>query len=269
MSDNAGCCSAASSLGNKLRDLMRPGHWLRAVVFVLLASGIAPHNAAATSVSPIQLELTAAGPSSRAQVKVTNSNQAPLALEASLKRMELDENGRQSLSEAGADFLIFPPQAVVAPGVTQVFRVEWVGAPDLPESQSFLLSLSQIPLKNAKGQSTVQVIMSMGVLVNVAPFKGAPQIKLIGTDVEVEKSGKRRAAITVENPSRVHALLRDATIRLSNGSWSQTLSPVDFGQLVGAGLLQPGKRRRFTLPIDLPASVKAVQADIDYRPKLP
>jgi P pilus assembly chaperone PapD len=269
MSNNTGCLSAASLLGTKQRYLMRPAHWLHFAVVVLLAAGIAPRHATATSVSPIQLEMTSAGPSSRAQVKVTNSNQAPLALEASLKRMELDESGRQSLSEAGAEFLIFPPQAMVAPGVTQVFRVEWVGAPDLSESQSFLLSLAQIPLKNAKGQSTVQVIMSLGVLVNVAPFKGTPQIKLIGTDVEVEKSGKRRPAITVENPSRVHALLRDATIRLSNGSWSQTLSPVDFGQLVGAGLVQPGKRRRFTLPIELPPSVKAVQADIDYRPKLP
>jgi fimbrial chaperone protein len=242
---------------------------LASVVVVLFTAAVGTDRASATSVSPIQLEMTSAGSASRAQVKVTSSSQTPLALEASIKRMELDEDGRQSLSEAGADFLIFPPQAMVPPGVTQVFRVEWVGAPDLPESQSFLLSLSQIPLKNPKSQSTVQVIMSLGVLVNVAPFKGTPQIKLVGTAVQLEKTGKRQPTITVENPSRVHALLKDATIRLSNGSWSQTLSPADFSQMVGAGLVQPGKRRRFTLPIELPASVRAVQADIDYRPKLP
>jgi hypothetical protein len=33
--------------------------------------------------------------------------------------------------------------------------------------------------------------------------------------------------------------------------------------------VQPGKRRRFTLPIELPPSVRSVQADIDYRPKQP
>src|SRR5438128_6924773 len=164
---------------------------LALVVVVLFTAAVGTDRASATSVSPIQLEMTSAGSASRAQVKVTSSSQTPLALEASIKRMELDEDGRQSLSEAGADFLIFRPQAMVPPGVTQVFRVEWVGAPDLPESQSFLLSLSQIPLKNAKGQSTVQVIMSLGVLVNVAPFKGIPQIKLVNTGIEVN-TGKRQ-----------------------------------------------------------------------------
>jgi len=240
-----------------------------ALVGVVIAAAFAPVGAAATSVSPIQVEMASAGSASRTQVKVTNSGQTPLALEASVKRMDLDEGGNQTLSRAGDEFLIFPPQAMVAPGVTQVFRVEWVGAPDLPESQSFLLSLSQIPLKNARGQSTVQVIMSMGVLVNVAPFKGVPQVRLVGTGVEVAKTGKRQPTITVENPTRVHALLKEATIRVSSGSWSQTLSSTDFSQMVGAGLVQPGKRRRFTLPIELPPSVRSVQADIDYRPKQP
>jgi P pilus assembly chaperone PapD len=200
---------------------------------------------------------------------VSNSSQAPLALETTVQRMDLDENGRQTLSKAEADFLIFPPQAMVVPGATQVFRVEWVGEPELPESRSFLLSLAQIPLKNAKAQSTVQVIMSMGVLINVAPPKGVPQIRVVDVGIESGSGGRRQPTITVENPSQVHALLKDATIRVSQGSWSKTLSPTDFSQMVGAGLVQPGKRRRFTLPIDLPASVKAVQADVDYRPKQP
>ena len=117
-----------------------------ALVGVVVAAVFTPVGAAATSVSPIQVEMASAGSASRTQVKVTNSGQTPLALEASVKRMDLDEGGNQTLSRAGDEFLIFPPQAMVAPGVTQVFRVEWVGAPDLPESQSFLLSLSQIPL---------------------------------------------------------------------------------------------------------------------------
>ena len=37
--------------------------------------------------------MTSAGSASRTQVKVTNSGQAPMALEATVKRMELDEYG--------------------------------------------------------------------------------------------------------------------------------------------------------------------------------
>ena len=131
--------------------------------------GLMAVPALATSVSPIQLEMISAGPASRQQVRISNSSQAPLALEVTVQRMELDENGHQTFAKAESEFLIFPPQAMVAPGATQAFRVEWVGEPELSDSQSYLLSLSQIPVRNAKGQSTVQVVMSMGVLINVAP----------------------------------------------------------------------------------------------------
>ena len=114
--------------------------------------------------------------------------------------------------------------------------------------------------------------MSFGVLINVAPAKGTPQVKLVGTGIDTvgdKKATQRRPTITVENASNVHALLQDATIRLSSGSWSQTLSPGDFAQKVGMGLVQPGKRRKFTLPFDVPASVTTLQASIDYTPKRP
>jgi hypothetical protein len=74
----------------------------------------------------------------------------------------------------------------------------------LPESQSFLLSQSQIPLKDAKSQSTVQVIMSFGCAGQCGTVQRQPRkIKLVGTAVAVEKTGKRQPTITVENPSRV------------------------------------------------------------------
>lgn len=231
---------------------------------------IGSSQAWATSVSPIRLEMAAAGPKSRAQVTITNSSQVPMALEAVVRGMELDEAGKQTLSRAGDEFLIFPPQAMVPPGGTQVFRVEWLGEPGLSASKTYQLSLSQIPVKSTKSQSIMQVVMSFGVLINVAPAQGAPQVRIIGTSVASgDKPGSKQPIITVENTGRVHALLQDATIRLSNGTWSQTLSSHDFAQKVGMGLVQPGKRRKFVLPLKLPAAMGSFQADIDYNPKRP
>jgi fimbrial chaperone protein len=246
---------------------MRSTH-LTALAAALLALCFAG-PAAATSVSPIQLEMTSAGSASRTQVTVNNTSQAPLTLEATLRRMELGENGEQTLESANQDFLIFPPQALVPPGGTQVFRVQWVGEPRLGASQSFLMSLTQIPVKFPQNQAAVQVVMSFGVLINVAPPQGVPELKLIGTGITVEKPGKHHPTITVENNTAVHALLQQATIKLSSGSWSRTLSPAEIGQKVGSGLVQPGKRRKFTLPVELPDGVTSVRANIDYRPKRP
>jgi P pilus assembly chaperone PapD len=239
---------------------------LSAVALFILA---ATSPATATSVSPIQLEMTSAGPASRSQVTITNTGQGPLALEAKLQRMELSENGEQRFSGGGEEFLIFPPQAMVPPGGTQVFRVQWVGEPRLEKSQSFRLALSQVPVKLPKGQAAVQVVMSFGVLINVAPPQGVPELKLVGTGVAVEKPGKHHPTITVENGTPVHALLQHATIKLSSGSWSQTLTPAEIGQKVGAGLVQPGQRRKFKLPVDLPPGVTSVQASLDFKPQRP
>jgi fimbrial chaperone protein len=245
---------------------MRSKRWRVRVSALLLVLWIP--QAHATSVSPIQVELASAGAKARSQVTASNTGQAPLALEAIVQRIDLDEAGKQTLSRAGDDFLIFPPQAMVPPGGTQVFRVEWLGGPDLAQSKSYQLTLSQIPVKTGKNQSVVQVVMSFGVIINVAPAQGSAQVKVIGTGVATgEKPGMRLPTITVENSGKAHALLKDATIRLSNGGWSQTLSSHDFNQKVGMGLVQPGKRRKFTLPIELPANITNFQAEVDYRPK--
>lgn len=236
---------------------------------LVLATMAMTHDCFATSVSPIQLEMVSVGPSSRSQVTITNSSSAPLALETSLSRLELGENGEQKLTKAGDEFLILPAQVMVPPGATQVFRIQWMGAPNLPASRSYRMGLTQIPVKMPKTQAAVQVVMSFGVLINVAPPQGQPELKLVGTGIAVEKPGKNHPTITVENSTSVHALLQQATVKLSSGSWSQTLSPTEIGQKVGAGLVQPGQRRRFTLPVDLPPGVTSVQASVDYRPKRP
>ena len=131
------------------------------------------------------------------------------------------------------------------------------------------MSITQLPVKMAPSQSAVQVVVSFGVVVNVAPPQGAPELKLIGTGIVTDSRGKRHPTITVENTARVHALLQNATIQLSGGSWSQTLTPSMINQSIGIGLVQPGKRRRLVLPLDLPDDVKSVQASLELRSKRP
>jgi P pilus assembly chaperone PapD len=69
----------------------------------------------------------------------------------------------------------------------------------------------------------------------------------------------------VKNPGNSYAKLVDATIKLSSGSWSKTLTPEQLQQTMGVGLIQPGKTRRFLLPVDLPEGVTNITASIDYK----
>jgi P pilus assembly chaperone PapD len=224
--------------------------------------------ASAMSVQPIQIEMSSAGSQGRAQITVTNDSKDPLPVELTIQKLALNEGGDRTLSKAPDNFLIFPPQALIKPGSSQVFRLQWVGEPLLSASESYMMSVNQVPVKLPAGQNAVQIVMSFGVVINVAPPKGLPELKLVGTGVEADKkTGKRHPTITVENPTAVHALLPQSTIRLTGGSWSHTLAQTELREKVGIGLVQPGKRRRFVLPVELPANVSSVQASLDFKPK--
>jgi fimbrial chaperone protein len=235
-------------------------------LLTVLAISVAPwtvSTAQALTVSPVQVEMTSAGGKARATVTVINNSTAPLPIEAVVQRMTLDENGRAQTSKAADEFLLMPPQAMIAPGATQNFRIQWLGEPMLAESQSFFIFFNQVPVKQPAGQSAVQVVMSMGVMVNVAPPQGQAGLKVVTTGVATDAKGMRHPTITVQNPTKVHALLPEANIRLSSGGWSQTVPPGLLSETIGSGLVQPGKQRRFILPVDLPANVSSVQASVD------
>ena len=223
--------------------------------------------ALAMTVTPTQLEMVSTGSASRAQITVVNNGAAPLPVEVVIQRAALDETGLPKTSKAGDEFLVMPPQALIAPGATQNFRVQWLGNPLIESSESFLVYMNQIPVKLPQGKSAVQVVMSMGVMVNVAPPRGVPRLQIVETGVMTDTHGRRHPTITVQNLSNVHALLPQATVYLASGSWSQTLTPGFLSEKIGIGLVQPGKRRKFVLPADVPADVTTLQASLDFRPK--
>lgn len=244
------------------RDYIARLSALAAAIFVAWA----PDGARAMSVSPTHVELRSAGSESRAQVVVRNDSNAPLPVEASLKRLVVDRNGKSRATAPSDDFLVFPPQTLIPPGASQVFRITWVGEPLLDSSQSYQLTLSQIPVRLNTSNNRVQVVMAFGVVINVAPPRGQAQLDLIGAGLTRSAKGGRNPVITVRNPSRVHALLPKSTIRLAGEGWSTTLTPSFLDQNVGIGLVQPGKERRFVLPVEVPASVRRVRASLAFKP---
>jgi fimbrial chaperone protein len=222
----------------------------------------------AMSVSPVEVEMTSAGSKSHAQITVVNEGADPLPVEAVLQTLSLSEHGEKKLADAGDEFLVFPPQAMIAPGGVQVFRMQWVGEPEISTSKSFLMSLNQIPVRMEGRRSSVQILIGLGVVINVAPPTGQSKIRLLETGVVRDAlSGKRHPTIRVENISNVHAMLSRSTIHVSGGGWSATIPPGQLQTKLGIGLIQPRRSRTFTLPIDLPPDVGGVTASIDYSSK--
>jgi P pilus assembly chaperone PapD len=122
-------------------------------------------------------------------------------------------------------------------------------------------------VKPPKGTSGIQIVMSFGVTVNVAPLGGRADIVVMGAAPAKGKDGKRLAALTVKNPGNMHAYLQKSSIRLSGAGWSAEMTPGEIAQKVGLGIVQPGKQRRFILPVEVPSGVSEIQASVELRPE--
>jgi fimbrial chaperone protein len=222
-------------------------------------------TAQAMSVSPMVIDMTTVGKNNHSQLSVLNDSAKPLPVEIIISRIDMTEDGKLVPKPAGDEFLIFPPQAMVAPGATQVFRVQWVGN-ELKISKTYSFSVNQVPVKLPKSKSGVQVVFNFGCIVNVAPIKGKSAIKLLTSTTYQDEKGKKHPQITVKNPGTIYAKLTDSTIKLAGGSWSQTLTPAQLRETMGIGLIQPGKTRKFKIPVDLPSGVTNITANINYVP---
>ena len=90
-------------------------------------------------------------------------------------------------------------------------------------------------------------------------------MRLVDSGVHTTQ-GQRKPYIIVENPAPVHALLKDAAVTLKGDGWSTTLAQGSMQDVLGTGLVQPGRKRVFVLPVTVPANVTRITASVDYRP---
>ena len=139
----------------------------------------APDSAEAMKVRPLVLEMKSAGREARSTLQVINDGANQLPVEIVVYQMELDENGEQTTTEAGDNWLIFPPQSMVPAGSSQTFRIQWVGDPEIPQSRSYIFSVNQVPVQMPEGQSGVQVVFNFAAIVNLAPPRGESALELV------------------------------------------------------------------------------------------
>ena len=234
-------------------------------VLVLLAFSCAI-PAQAMSVEPLVLDVAAVGNTSSGSFKVGNEGATAFPVEIDISRMEIGSRGELRYEKADRDFIIYPPQANIPKGGAQVFRVQWIGDPMIKSSRNYRLSVAQVPVKLPKEVSGIQVSMSFSVIVSVSPAQESAALAVTSATLS-DVNGKRAATLQIKNNGLRHAYLRNAVISLAGGGWSTKLSPHEVEQKIGLGIIQPGKERRFLLPVEVPGNVSDITASIDYQPE--
>lgn len=240
--------------------------YLLATLYCALLTLCGLNEAQALGVTPLVLELSSGAANRSAQIVVNNDSAAPTPIEIRAFRAELDESGHVQLAQAPSDFIIFPPSKILAPHSKQVFKVQWAGAP-LAKSHTYALVVDQLPVAMPNSASGLQVVFNFEVIANVSPPSGTRSLDVLSSSI-VTVNGKRFASLLLSNPGNVHAKLSDANVTLQSGSWSKLVGSADLQQRLGVAIVQPGKKRRFVIPVELPANATSVSAQISYEKAL-
>ena len=233
----------------------------------LLAAAFAPaRKADAMTVLPVILDLSATGRGMSQVITVENTFTNPLPVEMRIEGLTFDEKGAHGDGKDPGDLLVFPPSALIQPGQTQTFRVQYVGDPDLKQSKHYYVTVAQLPVKLAEGQSAIQILYNFQVLVSVAPAGVKPDLHVTGAEIGKNADGKPVPIITVVNDSNAHGYLSRGRLRITEKDasgkqiFSRTIPGPEIQQTIGFGLVTAGQTRRMTVPVVLPSDGGTVEA---------
>jgi P pilus assembly chaperone PapD len=190
-------------------------------------------------------------------IAVENTFSTPLHVELKVEELIANASGFAGTGKDSEDLLVFPPQAIIQPGQTQAFRVQYVGDPELARSKHYYVTIAQLPVQRTEGQPAIQVLYNFQVLVSVSPQKAAPALKIDRAEVAATEGGRPAVALTVSNAAIGHGYLSQGRLRLvqkdrAGKRLSETaLSGPEIQQSIGYGLIAGGQTRRVLVPVQL------------------
>lgn len=230
--------------------LLRKGFWVKqsvALLFLVLTLSFAK-SAIAQRVQPMVYELDTTGSGATQSLRIENSKSTPVTLEFVASKIRLDELGQETNVPAEDDFLIFPPQALIKPGKTQLVRVKYVGDPRLEQSQAYRISVKQLPVTLDKSGSTgVAMLVNFNTLANVVPKATEPSLAI----TKITPADNNMWAVTVENTGNKYARLSKTewTVESLDGtSKSVVLKKNQVGSLTELNLVLPNSTLTQLIP---------------------
>ena len=224
-----------------------------AVVGLLMVGSTA---AKAMTVQPVVVDLRMSGREMSAPIRVENNGPNPLPVEIRVVETDISPEGVKASDRKSEDLLIFPPQAIIPPGETQVFRLQYVGEPGSDRSKHYYVEVAQLPVELPEGQSAIQILYNFQVMVNVASITATPpKLNVEAADVAKNAEGKSVAAFTVTNSGSNYGYISSGSLKITykdptGKETTRSLSSTDIQQSIGFGMVGPGATRRFLTPLE-------------------
>lgn len=217
---------------------------------LLLALSFLSPTLLAFGLKPLFATLSPSGTGAEHVFRVKNTGDSPIAVQFGVTTREQRADGTESQKAADDSFMVYPPQAVIAPNKTQKVRVQWLGKQNLSKELAYRFVAEQVPVNLSKDKSTgVQMVMTVVGSIYIKPQGVAPKLSVSN----LRRTGDK-LAFSVKNSGTMHVLLENLKIDLSNKQ-QQTLqlSGKQVAEVEGKNVLA-GAQRDFS--IAYPANAK-------------
>lgn len=225
----------------------------------------------AMTVQPVAVDMRMAGRDASAPIRVENNGPNPLPVELRIVETDFTTDTVRASDRVTDEVIAFPPQAIIPPGGTQVFRLQYLGDPAGERSRHYYAEVAQQPIELPEGQSAIQILYNFQVMVNVASMvAGDPDLSITGSEIATNGEGKPVVAFTVANASRNYGYLSRGTltIRHTDASGRETMrrsmAANDIQQNIGYGLVGPEMSRRFVTSLELESAEG--QLEVSFTP---
>ncbi len=223
----------------------------------------APASAFAFRLDPMVVNVPLQSPRASATYTVENNTSTKIALEFSVRRREIDENGKEERPDASG-FLVYPEQLSLEPGQKRAVRVTWQ-SDKIPERElAYRFVASQLPVNFQEGEAKESRKVNLKFLIEYVaslylnPPRTKPKMKVVRHQVK-----KGILEVLVENSGSAHFLLEKVEISAEAGKKKFEASPRQLEDIRTENIL-PGGTRWLKVPLPAGFPSDGLSVDVDF-----
>ncbi len=204
--------------------------------------------AVAQSVQPMVYQLETIGNNSSTNLTIENTKSSAITYEMLAVKVSHDEMGNETRTDAEDDFLIYPPQTLVAPGKKQIIKVKYVGDPELELSQTYRILVNELPIDLSGGDNSgISVAINFSTLCNIVPTGSSAALEVTQlSEIEDDKW-----SITIQNKGTRFSRLSETIVEvvsLSDPSKKKVFRNEYIGDLFNRNLVAPKSKLKLEMP---------------------
>jgi fimbrial chaperone protein len=183
-------------------------------------------------------------------LSVTNTRETDLPVEVRVYLRTFDEDGAATLEEADDDWIVFPPQALIASGASQGVRFQYVGDIEIAESRNYVVQIEEVPA-TPEGFSGLIFAYNVGASVHLRAQGSTHQVSLEGYELDDE-----HLVLELRNAGNDYSRLSDHTLVVTHAGGRLTLSGADLNAVLDNPVLPPNALRRIRISLEALESVE-------------